>query len=153
MAKEFSIKHFGNKADQRMFALLPDKVARRVVRKAVNAAAAPVRSALRKNMPKDTGSAKSTVSSKTVTSKDKTNIQALIGWDRKKEKDGKRGGRYAHLIENGFIARDGTLVAGKFPLRRAEQSTKSQSQSKFGTKMGAEIAKEAAKLGAKGRGK
>lgn len=144
-------KLFGNKETQWMFHNLPDKVQRRVIRKAVNAAATPVTKQLRRNLPKDTGALKRAVAKKTITNHDKTLITGLVGVNRKKEYAGKKGGRYFHLVENGHITADGKFVPGKWALKRAFESTKSQREKQFGTKMGKEIEKEAKKMGAKGK--
>ena len=145
MASEFSIKHIGNKQTQRMFAKLPEKVARKPVRKAVNAASQVTLKKFRQNLPKDTGDTKRSAAKKIVTSKDKLVITGIIGSDRKKDK----GGRILHLIENGYIRKDGVFVPGKHPLKRAKESTKTERAKAFGTKLGNEIDKEAIKLGRK----
>lgn len=152
MVAKIDAKLFGNDKTQWMFHNLPDKVQRRVIRKAVNAAATPVVKQLRRNLPKDTGALKRAVSKKVITTKDKTLITGLVGWDRKKEYAGKKGSRYAHLVENGYISRDGKFVPGKYPLRKAFESTKTMREAQFGRKLGMEIEKEANKMGAKGKG-
>lgn len=147
---EYGVKEFGNKKTEQMFLALPEKAMRRSVRKATNAVNAVVRKELRKEMPQDTGDSKKAVASKTSTSKDKQRISGIVGEDRRKVIDGEKPARRFHLIENGYIARDGSFVPGQFPLLRAWNNTKSQREAAYGSKLMQEVEKETAKLGAKG---
>jgi HK97 gp10 family phage protein len=134
---------------QKKLTKLGDKVARKVTRQAVNAAATPVVKAAKANVAVDSGLLKKSLGKKTITSKDKQFVSALVG--AKKSVQGESNGkiqkpsRYAHLVEKGFIDAAGNHVPPQPFMRPAADSTASQAESIMAKKFADGVEREARK--------
>lgn len=141
----------GDKALERTLRTLGDRVQRKIVRSAVNAAATPVLKAARANVTTESGLLKKSLAKKVGTSKDKTSVTAIVGPRRdvqgEYEGEMRKPSRYAHLVEKGFINEAGEYVPPKPFLRPAAESTEQQAIGVMSSKLAAGVVKEAAKAG------
>lgn len=139
----------GDKALERKLKTLGERVQRKLLRSAVNAASTPTLKAARQKAPKRTGLMRRSLGKKIVTNKKRQSVTAIIG-SRKGvsgEFKGKpyRPSRVAHLTERGFINQHGTFVPPKPWLHPAMAETQGQAASVMQQKLAAGIAKEAAR--------
>ncbi|HEV2294091.1 MAG TPA: HK97-gp10 family putative phage morphogenesis protein [Tepidisphaeraceae bacterium] len=142
----------GDKQLAKLFNTLGERVQRRVLRSAVNAAGTPVLKAARRNAAKESGTLKKALGKKVKTSKDKKAVTAIIG-PRRGVTGTYRGkvrkpSRYAHLVEKGFIDEHGNHVPAQPFLRPALEETQAEAVGVMGVKLAAGIVREA-----KGAGK
>ena len=116
---------------------LPLRVARRLVPRAVNAAAAPIVKTAKANCPVLTGTLKKSIRRKTK--RDKGRVRAWVSF--------KMPGRiYAHLAHDGFTGRDGGFKPGTPFLTRAFTAHQAEALDRMNDKLGKEIVKEGRKL-------
>ena len=123
----------------RQFQRLPDKVARQVSRKAVNAGATPVVRQARKEVPVREGILKRSMGKRSRVYKNDRMAVAIIG----ARISGKHRGFHAHLVHDGFVAKDGSLVKGNPFLKRAVDASEAESNRRLREKLFAEIDKAA----------
>ena len=124
------------------------KVAKRVLRKAVNAASQEVVKAVRRNAPVDTGTYKIAATKKVVGSD--FNYTGIIGADAKAKGPVVDGAtripaNYDHLIEYGYQLADGTNVPAQAPLRKGFEQAAPAAQRRLNEKLKEGIEREAAK--------
>ena len=128
---------------------LGERVQRKVLRQAVNAACNPTLKAARANVKEESGLLKKSLAKKIKTYPDKQTVVGIIGPDTqtKGEYKGKPRvpWRYAHLVNDGHIDQKGNFIPGDQFLRRAYESTESQTVDVMSDKLGKSIEKEAAK--------
>ena len=147
MAKGMEI--FGSRELERTFKTLGERVQRKLLRQAVNAAATPVVKAAKSNAAKDSGLLKKAMGKKIVTNTKTQSATAVIG--PRRDVSGMVNGkvrkpsRYAHLVEKGFIDEAGTFHPPHPFLVPALASTESTSIGILQTKLGSGIEKEALK--------
>ncbi len=139
----------GLAALQKKLAALPERVQRKVMRPAVNAAATPVVRSARSKARRRTGLLKKAIGKKVVTNKKNQSVTAIIGVKKGVQSDvnGKpyKPSRIAHLVEKGFINLAGEYVPGHPFIEPALTETQGQALSTMATKLGDGIEKEAAK--------
>jgi HK97 gp10 family phage protein len=141
----------GAKELERTFRTLGDRVQRRVTRSAVTAASTPIVKAAQQNATEDTGTLKLALKGgrKVKTYTRSGTVVAIIGPRRevKSEHKGKvkRPANYAHLVEHGHIAEDGTHVPANPFLRPAFDQTQGQALGVMKDKLAAGVVKEAKK--------
>lgn len=152
------MKMRGDKELIRALKKLPDKIARKVARKSVNAGATEIVKAARTNakVQKDSGLLAKSMGKKSKTYKAAGVIVSIIGPRRNVE--GTHNGKrrvpffYAHLVESGHIdARTGRFIPGSAFMTRAAESSKGAAIAKVTSKARTEINAEAAKLKQKTR--
>lgn len=136
----------GDKALERKLSKLGGRVAKRVLRKAMNAAATPVVKAARGNVSVRSGLLKKSIG-KTVRVKGtragarvgaRTNVAASDDAGNKVEP-----WRYAHLVELGHIDENGQHVPAKPFLRPAAEQTKGQAADVLSDKLAEGVLREA----------
>jgi HK97 gp10 family phage protein len=139
----------GDKALAALLGQLPDRVARKVLKSAVNAAANPVLKSARRRVRKRTGLLKKSLGKKTVTNKKTDSATAIVGprQDVQGVVNGKpyRPARIAHLVEKGFINEHGEHVPPQPFLFPAMQETESEAIGIMQTKLAEGVIREATK--------
>ena len=139
----------GHKALERKLRRLGERVHRRLLKQAVNAAATPTVKAARRKAPKQSGLLKRSLGKKVVTNKKRMSATAVIGPRRQTQGEYKgrtrKPSRYSHLSEKGFINRHGVFVPPKPWLHPAMAETQGQAVSVMQQKLAAGVAKEAAR--------
>ncbi|MGC4031478.1 MAG: HK97 gp10 family phage protein [Tepidisphaeraceae bacterium] len=139
----------GDKQLAKLLSGLGDKVARKVTRQAVNAAANPVLKAARAKVVKRSGLLANSLGKKVSTSKDKQTVTARVGprRDVTGTVDGKkyRPARIAHLVEHGHLTASGTHTPAQPFLRPAADETQGQALSIMESKFAAGVIREASK--------
>ena len=166
MAGEFTMKLDGDKSLIKAIRTLEFKAQKTVLRKATAASAAPIRKAMKKNAPVETGTLKKSIRTKTKTYKNGTVVAITGARDNTQTVNGKprNPGKYAHLVEFGTAPHTirSVVIDGKFfpvvkhpgspakPfMRQAWQSQNRPALTKFGEKAWTEISNEAKKARAK----
>lgn len=140
----------GAKELRKLLKHLPDRVARKVLRAAVNKAATPIVKSARRKASKESGTLRKSMGKKLVVNKKTGSVMAIIGPRREVtgEFEGKQRvpANYAHLVEDGHIAADGSHVPAKPFLRPAYDEGKGPALEtiKAGVKTG--VVNEAKKL-------
>ena len=119
------------------------RVLKRVVRKAVNAAATPVVKAVRKEWPQDSGLSAQSVTKKVVSTR--AGYVAVIGIDAKARNETHVPSKIDHLIELGWQTPEGTSVPAIAPLRKGFEKAHAAAEAKFASKVAQEIDREASK--------
>ncbi|MEM6560039.1 MAG: HK97-gp10 family putative phage morphogenesis protein [Planctomycetota bacterium] len=146
----------GDRALQKALRKLGDKAARKVSRSAVSAAATPVAKAARRNAPKESGLLRKSIGRRVRTYTERGTVIALVGPRRNfsGEHEGERRvpANYAHLVENGHLAPDGSFVPPKPFLRPALDASKGEAMNKLRQKTAEGIEREAKKA-SKGGGR
>ena len=127
------------------------RVQRKVVRQAVNRALTPTLKAARNAAPEDTGLLRESLAKKTKTYADTGTIVGIVGPDKETQGTDAEGKprvpwRYAHLVEDGHVAPDGTVVPPHPFMRPAFDSTEEEMKQVMTERLAAGIEKEAAKL-------
>src|SRR5690349_2406160 len=104
----------GAKELERALNTLGERIQRKVTRQAVNAALNPVLKAARAEAPEESGLLKESLAKKVKTYVDTQTVVGLVGPDTKTmgEFNGEKRwpAKYAHLVERGHIAPDGSFV-------------------------------------------
>jgi HK97 gp10 family phage protein len=140
---------FGDKELAKVFKTLGDRVQRRVLRGAVNAASTPVSRAAKSKAPKESGLLKKSIGKKVKTYPDRGVVVGIIGPKTSVvgEYKGKKRwpAKYAHLREKGFINAVGEFVPPEPFLGPAMERTKGQQISIMQEKLAAGVIKEAAR--------
>ena len=122
------------------------KLAKRILKKAINAAARQVVKAARQNIESDTGALKKSITSKVVGKSFR--YTAIIGADTAVvSEDGGKPSNYDHLVEYGFQHPNGTTVPGRSFLRKGFESAAPAAQKMLEDKIAKEIEKAATKGG------
>lgn len=151
MASKNAMTVIGQKELERTFRTLGDRVQRKVSRSAVTAASTPIVKAATQNAAEDTGTLKLAMKGgRKVKTYSKTGTTiAVIGPRRqvKSEHKGKvkRPANYAHLVEGGHIAEDGSHVPAQPFLRPAYDQNEDRAQGIMADKFAAGVVKEARK--------
>ncbi len=128
------------------------KLAKRILKKSINAAARQVVKAARGNIDNDTGALKKSIVSKVI-GRD-FNYTAVVGADTAAvSEDGGKPANYDHLVEYGFQHEGGKVVPGRSFLRKGFEEAAPAAQKMLEEKMRKEIDKEVAKQAAKAAGK
>lgn len=144
-----SAKLEGGKELQRALKTLGVRVQRKVLRQAVNAASTPVVKAARRKAPKQSGLLRKSLGKKLKTYTKNGTVMALVGprKDVEGEHEGekRRPARYAHLVENGHVAADGTHVPAQPFLRPAFDETQPQALDTMRRKLAAGVVTEMVK--------
>jgi len=105
MATIITGKVTGDKEALAAIEQLKGTIGRRILRKSINAAAAPMRTQLRSMVPRDTGLLKKRIVSKLTSNAAEGKFQATIGARQQKDpKTGRSASRYFHLVDKGFKA-------------------------------------------------
>jgi HK97 gp10 family phage protein len=134
---------------ERTFKTLGDRVQRKVLRKAVNAAGTPVVKAARSKAPSESNTLKKSMGKKIKTYKATGTVAAIIG--PRTDVQGEHNGQvripkfYAHLVEGGHIDANGNHVPGQPFLRPAFDETQGQALGVMKEKLADGVAKEAKK--------
>lgn len=140
---------FGDKALAKTFKTLGERVQRRVLRQAVNAASTPVVKAARSKARKQSGLLKKSLGKKVKTYPEKMTVVGIIGPRRDVQGEYKGVKRvpanYAHLIEGGKINSDGSYTPPEPFLRPAYDETEGQALNVMRDKLASGVVKEAAK--------
>lgn len=95
---------------------LQKKAARSIERKVNRAGAAIYKKMIKQMVPQDEGHLKKSIDMKIGKG------GAVIGPDRNYEADGDIPANYSHLVEEGHMAPDGTVVPGQHPIARGAQA-------------------------------
>lgn len=142
-------KLIGDKQLLQTFRTLGERVQRKVVRQAVNAAATPVVKSARSKAPRRSGLLRKSLGKKVKTYTDTGTIVGLIGprTDVTGEYQGEKvvPWRYAHLAESGHIDSRGEFVPGQPFLRPAFEETQGQALDVMKDKIGSGVEREATK--------
>jgi HK97 gp10 family phage protein len=141
----------GDKALRKMMQQLPDKLVRKVMRQAINAAATPVLKAARSNAPRDKGVLLAGLAKKVKTYSKSMTIVGLIG-------PISRSAPHAHLVEKGTEPRTqkktgrytGRVLGSHF-LQKALEENEAAALSTMKAKLSQAVPKEAARLAQKGK--
>jgi HK97 gp10 family phage protein len=140
---------FGDKALARTFKGLGQRVQRRVLRQAVNAAGTPVAKAAKSKAAKESGLLKKSLGKKLKTYPERMTVVGIIGprTNVTGEHNGKKRwpAKYAHLVEKGFINRAGEFVPPQPFLEPAMAETEGQAKAVMKSKLAAGVVKEAAR--------
>jgi HK97 gp10 family phage protein len=125
---------------------LQKRGAERAARKGLNAGAQVAVKAVRAAAPVRTGTLRKSIGKRVDRTRDRTKFQAKIG-----PRKGTAGGRYAHLVHNGFIDRSGTFRPGtpfiEGPIDQQDGTIKSA----IAAKLGSAIEQEAQRAAGGGR--
>lgn len=120
----------GDKALTRMLRTLPDRMQRKVLRASVSKGGTPIMRRARQLAPQETGLLAKSMGKKVVTHKPSQSVTAIIGprRDVRGEHNGKPRvpANYAHLVEFGHIAPDGSHVPAQPFMRPAFDTTQAQ---------------------------
>lgn len=119
---------------------LPDRVSRKVSRRAVTFGTTPIVKEYKANVPVVEGNLQESIGKKSKLYGD--TAVSIVGARIR----GKFKGYHAHLIENGKINVDGSFTPGQPILRQAMDSTREQVLDRMTRKLAEGIEKEAAKL-------
>lgn len=135
----------------KQFDKLPDRVARRVSRKAVNYGSTPVIRAIRERVQKRTGLTKKSIGRKTVYYKNRQTAVAVIGSRQNIRGENPDGSPHApfnifHLLDRGHIAPDGSFVPGSMAVEEGSRAAESQALDRMHQKLAQEIEREAQSL-------
>lgn len=139
----------GDKALERKLKALPERVQRRVMRGAINAAATPVVKSAKSKAKKQSGLLKRSLGKKVFTNKKRQSVTAIVG-PRKQVKGEYKGqvrkpSRYAHLVEKGYIDEQGNHVPPQPFLNPAMRETEGQALNVMQTKLAEGVVREATK--------
>lgn len=118
MTYQESVRRFDAQANElsRALNLIPAAMRADILAPAVGAAAEPIKSAMRRLAPKDTGALEASIDKKVISDAHKGTAAALVGPDRNYYRGGKALGKgddrrgaarpanYAHLVEFGHVA-------------------------------------------------
>lgn len=147
MSASGQMQLIGDKALERVLRSLPEKVQRKVTRRAVTKAATPIVKAARTKAPRDSGALAKAINKKIKTYTGTQTVVAIIGPDTKTQVQYKgktrRPAYYAHLAHDGHITATGEHVPGNPFLRNAAEEQKPAALQTLKTEMGAGIIKEA----------
>ena len=148
MAKP-SMQLLGDKELTKTLKTLGERVQRKLLRQAVNAASTPVVKAARSKAPKQSGLLKKSLGKKIKTYPAKMTVVGIIGprTEISGEYDGKKRvpWRYAHLVEGGHIDEQGNVIGLKPFLRPAYDETQGQALQVLKNKLADGVVKEAKK--------
>lgn len=123
-----------------IFRTLPDKVARKVGRAAVNAGATPVLKAAKGEVPVGlTGNLRKSLGKKTKYYRRSGSSVAMVG----PRIGGGHLGYHGHLIEDGHVNRDGSFTPGNPWLKRATSQTEQAARAAIKSKLAQGIVQEA----------
>ncbi len=150
----FKVEFEGFNELDRLFGELADeRKVRAVQRQVINFAMTPTLKTAKANAPEDSGALKFALEKKVGTTKDKQRVYGIVGVDSKKSviHEGKvrRPSKYIHLVENGFVARDGRYIPGKHLLKKAQTSTIAEMASRYEQKLKQAVDKQLDKARAK----
>jgi HK97 gp10 family phage protein len=136
----------GDKELARALRKLGGKVERKYTRQAVNVAATPILKDARRKVPEQTGTLKLSLGKRVRTYKRSGTVMALVGPKTNVEAEFKGRVRkpkfYAHLVENGHIASDGSFVPAQPFLRPAFDENVDKSRQIVAKKLAAGVLKE-----------
>lgn len=144
------MKLTGDPDMEKFFAALPKKITRSIAFESLVRATLPVVDAMKEEAPVVEGDLKQSIGLRLRRYSGGKRMFAAIGpkWDYVGP-DGDRPAAVAHLVENGHVARDGTMVAPNAFARRAWLRTKDATlaafKDEFGNRMTVEINNRAAK--------
>ena len=120
---------------------MPDRISRRVRKKALNFAATPITRAIRQETPRGpTGNLRKSVGKNVKTYGEDFGL-AIIG----PRISGGYRGFHGHLVHDGHVARDGSFVPGNPFLKRGAQRGRSEALARLQAKLAEGIEKEAKK--------
>jgi HK97 gp10 family phage protein len=147
------VKLIGERELTKLLNSLGDRVARKALRQAVNAAASPVVKVAKQKAKKQSGLLKKSLGKKVVTNKKSQSATAVVG-ARKSVQGTYKGkprkpSRYVHLVEKPHIGPGGNYVPGQPFLGPAADETREQSKGIMAGKLREVIEREAAKGGRK----
>jgi HK97 gp10 family phage protein len=150
MAKP-GLELLGDKELKKLFKTLGPRIAKRVLKKAMHAAAMPPLKSARSHVPVDEGLLKKSLGRVTKVNRRNGSAVSRVGASTsvEAEVDGvkKVPWRYSHLQELGHVTEDGTHVPAKPFLRPAADETAGQSLNIIKDKLAEGIAAEAKKNG------
>lgn len=139
----------GDKQLARTFRTLGERVQRKHLRAAVNAASTPVNKAAKAKAAKESGLLKKSLGKKVKTYPERMTVVGIIGprTNVVGEYQGKKRwpAKYAHLVEKGFIDRAGNFVPPQPFLEPAMAETEGQAKAVMKDKLAAGVVKEAMK--------
>lgn len=146
MAKPFINIKGDKKLIKKLKELGNPKLAKRILKKAINAAARQVVKAARQNVDSDTGALKKAITAKVVGKN--FNYTAIVGADTAAvSEDGGEPANYDHLVEYGFQHESGVNVPARSFLRKGFEAAAPQAQKMLEDKIAKEIEKAATKGG------
>lgn len=126
--------------------LQKESTAGKILRRAVNLATTPILQAARQECPVDQGDLRR-AQTKKVSGKRLT-YNGIVGADANYVgEDGSKPSHYDHLVEDGHVAPDGTVVPPTGYLRRAWDQSIATAQAKYETTLAEGIEKEVLKAG------
>jgi hypothetical protein len=132
---------FDEKKLMALFGSLPDKVANKVARRAVNAGVTVVSRAIRNETPVQEGTLKKSIGNKVKQyGRHRDRTVAIIG----PRISGGHRGFHGHLVHNGHVAVDGSFVAGNPFVRRTMDAVGELAQARLREQLAGGIEREAA---------
>lgn len=147
MGKSAKLSLTGDKELEKALRSLGPRVAKKVLRQAISAAASPVVKSAKANVTERSGLLKKSLGKKVRANKRRGTASARVGarTNVKGEVDGKPHvpWRIAHLVELGHIAADGSHVPAKPFLRPAADENETKAVQVMSDKLAAGIVKEA----------
>lgn len=151
MSKTPSLSVTGDKQIKRLLKTLPDKVQRKVMKAAMKKAVKPIETAAQAKAPQDTGTLALSIGNK-VKSYNKSKVTVGIvgpktGFSSESEGERKVPAWYAHLVEKGHIAPDGTRVPPQPFLGPAAEEQEGAAVDAMAGKLAEGVVREAKKLG------
>lgn len=148
MGKSSRIGLTGDKQLEKALRSLGPKIAKKVLRQAISAAATPVVKSAKANVTERTGLLKKSLGKKVKVNKRRGTASARVGArsNVQGEVDGKAHipAKIAHLVELGHIAADGSHVPAQPFLRPAADENEHKAVQVMSDKLAAGIKKEAA---------
>ncbi len=141
----------GDKQLKKLLKTLPDKVQKKVMRAAMKAAVKPIQSAAQSKAPQDTGTLALSMGNK-IRSYGRSKVTLGIvgpktGFSSESQGERRVPAWYAHLVEKGHIAPDGSRVPPHPFMEPAADEQSGAAADAMTNKLSAGVVKEAKKLG------
>ena len=143
------LKLMGDRQLKKLLKSLPDKIQKKVMRAAMKAATKPIQAAAQAKAPQQTGTLALSMANKVKTYNKSRVTVGIIGPKTgfSSESEGKTNvpANYAHLVEFGHIAADGSRVSPHPFMAPAAEQSESAALNAMQSKLAAGITKEAKK--------